>query len=352
MILLTRNTTKVKSIAIILSLLLIGLNGFGQDIVKIYYPPDSINLFEEYEVFPNTTIKNGYHKFYLENGQIVEHREYHNDKLWNVINIYDSTGGVISNKGTLKDGNGTTNNYFEGTLMATCSYKDGILHGDYTKYYENGTIMERVNYYKGERCGTWHKYSKNDGEIIETGYQMIECNNGLPNPKNNHFNRIEEVTDYYVKKELWEVSVESDTSSYPCSSDVFSNKNDIHYIIYGCGDASISRSEDLYYIDEEYLLVKENTYYYNAPPTFTKEVALREGVTGGWFDPSKTKIDSTVSYIFKGKIIKLIDKNGKELSDVDSLFITKYQQIYNEIKRILNLHPDTYNPILFIKTQE
>jgi len=334
----------MKNLLIISILLLIGIYGFGQDIVKIYYPPDSTKIFEEYEVISNSKIKNGYYKFFLENGQLVEHREYQNGKLWNVINIYDSLGNIILDKGTLKGGNGTTNNYFEGKLMTTCSYKNGILHGLHTKYWEDGSVKEKGSYYEGKRCGTTENYNK--GCLAITNFfQQIECENGLPHPQNNHFDRIEKVTNHYVMKELWKVSVESDTSSYPCSSDIFSNKNDIHYIIYGCGDASISRSEDLYYINEEYLLVKENIYYYNAPPTFTKDVALSEGVTGGWFDPSKTKIDSTVSYVFKGKVIKMINKNGNELSDINSLFTTKYQQIYNEIKRILNLHPDIYNPI-------
>ena len=117
----------------------------------------------------------------------------------------------------------------------------------------------------------------------------------------------------------------------------------MHYIVYGCGDASISRTENLYLIDEDYIIVKENIFHYNAPPTFTKEKALAEGVTNGWYDPSKTKIDSTVSYVFKRKVIKMVNKNGDVLNDKNSLYKLKCKQIFNEIDRILKFHPTKYN---------
>ena len=149
---------------------------YSQDTIRTYYSEDSQIIKEEYEVISGTDTCNGFYKFYLENGQLVEHREFKNGKIWNVINIYDSLGNTITNKGTIVNGNGTTHNYFNGHLMTICTYKNGVQHGQYIKFWENRVIQETGNYFNGERCGIWYKYNRNGH--LTYGYksiQVIDC---------------------------------------------------------------------------------------------------------------------------------------------------------------------------------
>lgn len=155
---------------------------YSQDTIRTYYSEDSLIVKEVYEVTFGTDIYNGFYKFYLENGQLVEHREFKDGRIWNIINIYDSIGNIIKNKGTLKNGDGTTHNYFDGHLMTICTYKNGIRHGQYIKFWENGVVQETGNYYEGEQCGTWYNYQKNGH--LPSGHKTvysIECGNGEVN---------------------------------------------------------------------------------------------------------------------------------------------------------------------------
>lgn len=160
-------------------MLLLSSSVYSQDTTRTYYSEDSLIVKEEFEVISGTDTYNGFYKFYYENGQLAEHREYKDGKIWNVINIYDSLGNVITNKGTLNNGSGTTHNYFDGHLMAICTYKDGVRHGQYIKFWENGVVRETGNYFEGERCGTWYNYLKNGH--LPYGHKTvypIECGKG------------------------------------------------------------------------------------------------------------------------------------------------------------------------------
>jgi len=171
-----------KIFSTILTIFLFNTFVYSQDTVRTYYSEDSLIINEEYEVTSGTNIFNGFYKFYIENGQLAEHREFKNGKIWNVINIYDSLGNIITNKGTLINGTGTTHNYFDGNLMAICTYKNGVKHGQYIKFWKNGVVRETGNYFEGERCGTWYKYQKNGH--LPYGHKTvfsIECGKGEAN---------------------------------------------------------------------------------------------------------------------------------------------------------------------------
>jgi len=163
-------------------MLLINTFGYSQDTIRTYYSEDSLIVKEEYQVILGTEIYNGFYKFYHENGQLIEHREFKEGRIWNVINIYDTIGNLIENKGTLKNGNGTIHNHFNGYLITIFTYKNGIRHGQYIMFWENGVVRETGNYFEDERCGTWYNYQKN-GQLPyghKTVYS-IECQKGEPN---------------------------------------------------------------------------------------------------------------------------------------------------------------------------
>lgn len=80
------------------------------------------------------------------------------------------------------------------------------------------------------------------------------------------------------------------------------------------GDASLEMTKKhFYYQQHDLVYVIAKRYYFNASPTFTKEEAKKEGVTGGWFDPAKTRIVQHECYFKNGEMIKMIDNDGKEI---------------------------------------
>lgn len=174
-------------------------------------------LKEIYEVASETNIKHGDYKFYNEDGTLIEHRKYKNGKLWNVIAIFDSEGVSIANKGTLINGIGTVNNHWDGKLMTTCCYKDGVLNGQYIKYWGNGLIREFGNYFNGERCGTWYTYNK-EGQL-PYGYKticMIECREGKTTKEAKLAETVSRFRKAMIDKDCTELT---NISSFPITGD-------------------------------------------------------------------------------------------------------------------------------------
>ncbi len=148
---------------------------FGQQLKIKYFTEDSL-MRHEYFVKPNTDSLHGESKFFNSNGVLVEHREYKNDGLWNVIAVYDHQGQQIMNHGTLKDGTGTVFIYEEGIRRNICTYENGIKHGQYISFYDNEVVKETGNYYHGSKCGFTYHYLQN-GQLMhhQLTIQQIDC---------------------------------------------------------------------------------------------------------------------------------------------------------------------------------
>ena len=70
--------------------------------------------------------------------------------------------------------NGVKDGRFEkysshGELVLSCSYKDGVLNGEYSEYQQG--VLRKQGYYKnGKRVGLWLSYDKNSLPIRQTTY--------------------------------------------------------------------------------------------------------------------------------------------------------------------------------------
>jgi len=76
----------------------------------------------------------------------------------------------------------------------------------------------------------------------------------------------------------------------------------------GCGDVSKHMFSVDYFFIDSFVIKRNIDVYCNAPPTYTEENALTEGVTDGWFDPNKTLTD-TLIHCMKDGILYYSTKN-------------------------------------------
>lgn len=163
---------KQINMIILLSVVQVAL---GQELRIKYFTEDSL-MRQEYYVKSNTDSLHGESKFFNADGILIEHREYHNDRLWNVIAICDESGQTIVDKGSLKDGNGTVFIYEAGVRRTICTYRNGLKHGQYISFYENSVVKETGNYFNGIRCGVTFQYLRNGQlEHHQSTTHQIDC---------------------------------------------------------------------------------------------------------------------------------------------------------------------------------
>ena len=119
--------------------------------------------------------------------------------------------------------------------------------------------------------------------------------------------------DAKIESSQYRHSVLSDSlNEGVCRATVYFDESGLHKLEKGCGDVTLEMTDRHYYFSQGelvYALLEHRTF--NAPPTFTEEVAKKEGVET-WFDPKKTKISRIETYFSKGKMTKMID-NGKNV---------------------------------------
>ncbi len=111
-----------------------------------------------------------------------------------------------------------------------------------------------------------------------------------------------------------------------------------------CGDNSISQVHWAFYYHKydattrKVLFVKYVKEEYNAPITYTKEQAAAEGVTEGYYDPSKTKVTTRLVYsigtLMEGKETfgLVLDETGKQIKDLaDENGYTDFDYLMQEV---------------------
>lgn len=109
---------------------------------------------------------------------------------------------------------------------------------------------------------------------------------------------------------------------YACEVLIYFDTTGLQKLETGCGDVTIEMSrKHFYYKQNELVYVIAKRYYFNAPPTFTEEIAKKEGVTAGWFDPSKTRVVQYECFFKNGQMIKMIDNEGKEIPSKTDAFM-------------------------------
>jgi antitoxin component YwqK of YwqJK toxin-antitoxin module len=115
-------------------------------------------------------------EYYHENGQRMSKGIFSNmkkDSIW----LNYAVDGKLTSSETYK------NNQLDGKMVVyyltgkdekqpscsfTCTYKQGVMHGEYVKYFESGALMEKGNYVGGKKEGVWeHYYPGGTKESIE-----------------------------------------------------------------------------------------------------------------------------------------------------------------------------------------
>lgn len=128
--------------------------------------------------------------------------------------------------------------------------------------------------------------------------------------------------DTKVESSDYQISYLSDSlQQQTCESLIYFNTKGLHKLKMGCGDASIEMNREHYYFkNNELVYVIAKRYYFNAPQAFTEEVAKKDGVLSGWFDPRKTRVEQYEYFFENGRMIKMIDNDGKEIPSNDDSF--------------------------------
>lgn len=96
---------------------------------------------------------NGDYRRYYKNGQIKVIAKYKDDKLDEIINVYDTSGQKLD-FGQLKNGNGCVTAFDEdGNLMRKGCYRNGVKEGTWHRYDPNGEITNTTKFVKGKEKG-------------------------------------------------------------------------------------------------------------------------------------------------------------------------------------------------------
>lgn len=147
-------------------------NGLKQGYWQKNYP----NGKPIYKGFFKNGKPNGVMKRYFDNGElkaIIKFPEegdsvyaelyYNNGKLF-------SEGNYVRNR---KEGEWKFYSYYDNTLKAIVSYKNGMKHGNEISYYPNGTKAELLQYNMGSKNGKWEQYFAT-GEIKQEATYVNE----------------------------------------------------------------------------------------------------------------------------------------------------------------------------------
>ena len=128
------------------------------------------------------------------------------------------------------------------------------------------------------------------------------------------------------------VTVHSNTQESPCEETLYLDSDKIQKIEKGCGDGSVEMTKEHYYLkNNDLVLFKVERHIFNASPTYTKERAIKDGATAGWFDPSKTVILITNYYFEKSKLTRVVGEEMKKINNSDD-----YQKREKQIISSLN----------------
>lgn len=102
-----------------------------------------------------------------ENGTVYQKFDYIHGKLQNVL-IYNDKEGNPLPIGTFSNGNGTLNEYIDGTLINKAHYADGTIQGEYCDiiYYWTGEYSSRLN-----SCA-WKVYENEDSSTAELEFAL------------------------------------------------------------------------------------------------------------------------------------------------------------------------------------
>lgn len=146
----------MKKIALIL--LLFTSLGYSQSLVKTYYDPlYKTKLKEVYQVKNNTPFVNGYYKLYDEYGNLLENKNYLNNKLngksTKYIGAYEATiiYGGKKNLGKVSVVSNYKNNILNGIQLRYNFKENGDRYLQFKKTYSNDILIKHVEYFSNNK---------------------------------------------------------------------------------------------------------------------------------------------------------------------------------------------------------
>lgn len=140
--------------------------------------------------------------------------------------------------------------------------------------------------------------------------------------------------DKQVKQGLLEFVRKSDNPP-PCETSFYYGNKKLRMIKIECGDVSLTMTETKYYFENELILYRYKETIFNATPTYTKEKAQKEGLKGGWFDETKTKVEVEKCYFSNEKMTRWINSRGEEIDIRSKEFSEKERQVQTDLKSII-----------------
>lgn len=155
---------------------------FSQSLVKTYYDPlYKTKLKEVYQVKENTPIANGYYKVYDEYGNILEHRNYLNNKLngklTKYIGTYEATvtyGGKES-IGKIKQTSNYKNDELDGQELRYNFSENGKRYLQFEKLYKKGILIKHIEFFENNQIKKKLQIGK-CYEYYEDGKKFAEYN--------------------------------------------------------------------------------------------------------------------------------------------------------------------------------
>ena len=129
---------------------------------RYYYPSGKVKTIVQHE-----TKTRSYAWFYFENEQIMSEGQYVNMQKDSVWKTYNVQGFLISSESYAKNKlNGQKIMYYvqdqlengDLKIFQIETYKDSVLHGEFTAYFSSGIKMEYGRYELGKKVGRWETF--------------------------------------------------------------------------------------------------------------------------------------------------------------------------------------------------
>ncbi|MCK0162107.1 toxin-antitoxin system YwqK family antitoxin [Allomuricauda sp. F6463D] len=165
-----------------LTLLLLFVSNFifSQTLVKTYYDPYAkTKLKEVYQVKPNTPTINGYYKLYDEYGNLLEHRNYTNNKLNGKSTTYvganeaSVTYGGVQSLGKISDIANYKNGQLNGERLRYNFSENGKRYLEFRQTYKNDILVSNIFYFPNGQKKKILKIGKSF-EYYENGNKFAE----------------------------------------------------------------------------------------------------------------------------------------------------------------------------------
>jgi len=129
--------------------------------------------------------------FYYEDGTVKAVSEMYDQGRRSHTRIYHPNSRLMAEGNYLNEKKDSIWNYysdFDGVLLSTEQYEDGLLEGKVINYYPKGGVAEEISYHAGQKHGEWKRYFT-DGKLkLKAAYvddrleglMLVYYQNGVP----------------------------------------------------------------------------------------------------------------------------------------------------------------------------